>query len=95
MRRSGGTIGVTVHFTSSMTLHTKKEEFLSNKHNKQKFIALLSQRLEQAGCEIHQASRNTNILIVQTTLTSAAKQETVQIREDTHLHILLMYHAKY
>ena len=55
MRRSGGAIGVTVHFTSSMALQTRKEEFLSNKH---RFITLLSQRLEQAGCEIHQASGN-------------------------------------
>ena len=80
MRRSGGTIGVTVHFTSSMAFQTKKEEFLSNKHNKQRFISLLSQRLEQAGCEIHQASGNTDVLIVQTALTSAAKQETVQVK---------------
>ena len=56
-RRSGGTIGVTVYFISSMALQTKKEEFLSNKHNKQRFIAFLSQRLEQAGCEIHQGKR--------------------------------------
>ena len=55
-RRSGGTIGVTVHFISSMVLQTKKEEFLSNKHNIHRFIALLSQRLEQSGCEIHQTS---------------------------------------
>ena len=40
MRKSGGTIGVTVHFTSSMPLQTKKEEFLSNKPNKQRFNAL-------------------------------------------------------
>jgi len=53
MRRSGGTIGVTVHFTSSMALQTKKEEFLSNKQNEQRFIALLSQRLEK------QAARST------------------------------------
>ena len=56
MRRSGGTIGVTVCFISSMKLQAKKEEFLSNKHNKQRFIAVLSQRLEE-GCEIHQARR--------------------------------------
>ena len=94
MRRSGGTIGVTVHFTSSTTLHTKKEEFLSNKHNKHRFIALLSQRLEQAGCEIHQATGNADVLIVQMALTSAAKQETVQVGDDTDLRVLLIYHAK-
>jgi len=41
-RRSGGTIGVTVQFTSSMAFQTRKEEFLSNKQNKQRFIDLLS-----------------------------------------------------
>ena len=85
MRRSCGIIGVTVHFTSSMALQTKKEEFLSNKHNKQRFIALFSQRLEQAGCEIHQARGDADVLIVKTVLTSAAKQDTV---------VLLIYHAK-
>ena len=42
MWRSGGTIGVTVHFNSSIALQTKKGEFLSNKHSKQRFTALLS-----------------------------------------------------
>ena len=94
MRRSGGTIGVPVHFTSSMALQSKKEEFLSNKHNQQRFIALLSQRLEQAGCEIHQASGNADVLIVQTAFTSAAKQETVLVGDDANLLVFLIYHAK-
>ena len=94
MRRSGGTIGVTVHFTSSMALHTKKEEFLSNKHNKQRLIALLSQRLEQAGCEIHQARGDADVLIVQTAFTSVAKQEPVLVGDDTDMLVLLIFHAK-
>ena len=94
MRRSGGTIGVTVHFISSMALQSKKKEFLSNKHNKQRFIDLLSQRLEQAGCEIHQARGHANVLIVQTASTSAANQETVLVGDDTDLLVLLIYHAK-
>ena len=94
MRRSGGTIGVTVHFTSSMALQTKKEDFLSNKHNKQRFIALLSQRLEQAGCGIHQGRGDADVLIAQTALTSAAKQDTVLVGDDTYMFVLLIYHAK-
>ena len=93
MRRSGGTIGVTVHLISSMALQTKKEEFLSNKHNKQRCIALLSQRLEQAGYEIHQARRDADVLIVQTALTSAAKKEPVLVGDDTNLLVLVIYHA--
>ena len=94
IRRSGGTIGVTVHCISSMTLQTKKEEFLSNKHNKQRSIAFLSQGLEQAGCEIHQTRGETDVLIVQTALTSATKQETVLVGDDTDLLVLIIYHAK-
>ena len=67
IRRSGGTIGVTVHFISSMALQTKKEEFLSNKYT---------------------------IAFVQTALTSAVKQETVLVGEDTDMLVLLIYHAK-
>ena len=94
MRRSGSTICVTVHPTSSMALQTKKEEFLSNKQNKQRFIALLFQRLGQAGCEIHQARGDAKVLIVQTALTSAAKQETVQVGMIQICLVLLIYHAK-
>ena len=64
IRRLGGTIGVAVHVTSSMALQTKKKEFLSNKHNKQRLIVLLSQRLEQTGCKIHQARGEADVLIV-------------------------------
>ena len=94
MRRSGGTIGVTVHFISSMAHQTKKEESFSNKHNKQRFIALLSQRLEHAGYEIHQARGDADVLIVQTALISAAKKEPVLVGDDTNLLVILIYHAK-
>ena len=94
MRRPTGTIGVAVHFTSSMALQMKKEEFLSNKQNKQRFIGLLSARLEQTGCEIHQARGDAYVLIVQTALASAAQQETVLVGDDTDLLVLLIHHAK-
>ena len=94
IRRSRGKIGVTVQFTSSMALQTKKEEFLSNEQNKQRFIILLSQRSEQSGCEIHQARGDADVLIVQTALKSATKQETVLVGDDTDLLVLLIHHAK-
>ena len=91
LRRSGGTIGITVHFIPSMALQAKKEEFLSNKHNKQRFIALLSQMLEEAGYEIHHARGDADVLIVQTASTPAANQETVLVGDDTDLLVLLIY----
>jgi len=79
-------IGVTVQLTSSMALQTTKEEFFSNEQNKQRFIILLSQRLEQSGCKIHQARGDADVLVVQTALKSATKQETVLVGDDaSHL----------
>ena len=52
-RRTGGRTGLTVDFASDMVMKSKKEEFLSNKTNKQKFIMLLTDCLDQAGCETH------------------------------------------
>ena len=92
-RRSSGTIGTTVHFTPTMTLQIKKDEFLSNKQNKQKFISYLSQKLEQRGCEIHHARGDADLLIVQTALASAARQETILVGDDTDLLVLLLHHA--
>jgi hypothetical protein len=53
--RNGSGAGVAVHFTGDMALKMKKDEFLCNKENKQGFIQLLTSKLEQDGCEVHQA----------------------------------------
>lgn len=76
-----------------MILQTKKEEFLSNKENKQRFIALLSQKLEQSGCEVHQARADADLLIVQTAVATAASRVTVLVGDDTDLLVLLIHHA--
>ena len=52
-RRTGGRTGLTVDFTRDMVMKLKKEEFLANKTNKQKFIMLLSEHLQQVGCDTH------------------------------------------
>ena len=41
---SGGYIASTVHFDHTMTLQTKKEEFLANTQNKQRLINMLGNR---------------------------------------------------
>jgi len=64
MRRAGSKVGTVVPpFILSMTLRTKKKEFLSNHDSKQRFTAMLSQRLEQSGCEVHQAKTDADLLI--------------------------------
>ena len=41
-RRKGGRAGATVDFTCNMAMKSKKENFLPNKDNKQRFIRMLN-----------------------------------------------------
>lgn len=45
----------TIKFTEDMIIKSKKD-FLSNKENKERFIKLLRERLEAAGCLTEQAT---------------------------------------
>ena len=54
-RRAKGKASVTVTFTEDMQLTIKKEQFLANNTNKQKFINMLSDHLESNKCKVHHA----------------------------------------
>ena len=92
-RRSKGQGGATVTFTESMHLTMRKDQFLVNKENKQRFINMLSTKLAQKNCKTYHASGDTDLLIVQKTVESAATVDTVLIGDDTDLLILLIYHG--
>ena len=47
--RTGGRAGPTLDFTRDMVMGSKKEELLSNKDNKQRFISMLGQIMEHVG----------------------------------------------
>ena len=66
LRRTKGLIGPKVNFVGSMPLKTKKEHFLSNCENKQRFIDILSSKLQEHGAE-----SDADLLIVQTAVDSA------------------------
>ena len=68
LRRTVNCAGDEVLFTGGMVLKSKKEEFLINKANKQRFICFVSDKLERAGCSVDHAKDNADILIVQTTV---------------------------
>ena len=70
-RRSGGVTSPTAHFTEDIVIQTKKEEFLSNKHNKQLLINTLSSTVTNRGCRTLHASGDADFMIVQTALQSA------------------------
>ena len=77
-----------------MLVTLKKDEFLSNQVNKQKFINLLSENLEHAGYSTRHAKGDADVMIVDTAITKARDQTTVLIGEDTDLLVLLLYHAE-
>ena len=91
--RTGGRVGATAHFDLSMALQSGKDEFLSNKENKQRFIHMLSDKLEQVGCKAHHASGDADLLIVQTAVAAANIRQTVVIADDTDVLVLLIHHA--
>ena len=92
-QRRAKKIGPTVAFTSQMPLTMNKVEFIANKVNKQKFIALLGQELEKASCTVYHASGDADVLIIQKAVQSAQTMETILIGEDTDLLVLLCYYA--
>jgi len=52
-RHASGKVAATVTFKESMSITLKKENFLSNLKNKQRFLMMLSQALQNAGCVTH------------------------------------------
>ena len=77
-----------------MLVTLKKDEFLSNQVNKQKFINLLYENLEHAGYSTRHAKGDADVMIVDSAITKERDQTTVLIGEDTDLLVLLLYHAE-
>ena len=86
-RRTGGHSSVTVHFTGAMVIQSKKE-------NKQRFIQLLSNKLELVGCVTFHSTHDADVLIAQTAVASARIRDTVFIGDDTDILVLLLHHAE-
>ena len=93
-RRTGGRTCPTVDFTRDMVMKFKKEDLLSNKDNKQRFIGMLGQSLEHVGCETRHAKGVADVLIVETTGQFTMYSETTLVGDDTDLFVLLCFHVK-
>ncbi len=72
----------------------KKEEFLTNLDNKQRFLELLVIRMNENGLHCIQAVGDADLLIVKTAIDLARNETTVVMGEDTDLLILLLHHSK-
>ena len=72
----------------------KKDAFLSNVNNKQKFIYLVGESMSKVGISVVHAKGDADCQIVQEALKSAADCETHIVGEDTDLLVLLLFHVK-
>lgn len=93
VRCKGSKIGLSVNFTAYTINRSKKEEFLANKNNKQKFINLLSESLKQVVYNVLNAGADADLFIVKTAVELAESARTVVVGDDTDLLILLCYHS--
>lgn len=55
---------------------------------------MLSQSLKKEGCDVLHVKGDADLLIVQTTIASSARFETLLVDDDTDLLILLCHHSK-
>ena len=92
-RRASGKDASTVTFPESMSVTLKKDNFLSNPKNKQRFLSMLSKALQNVGCITHHANGDADLLIVKTAVESARTSTTVLVGDNTDLLVLLCYHA--
>ena len=82
-----------MNLTPETVVSLKKKDFLSNITNKQKFLMLLSDYLQRAGCTTAHATGDADMLIVGKAIESSQSKDTVLIGDDTDLLVLLLYHA--
>ena len=94
-RRAAGKAGATVTFTENMKVTLKKDNFLANPKNKQRFINMLSRFLQEDNCPTYHAEGNTDVLIVKTAVESAREKNTctVLVRDETDLLVLLCFYT--
>jgi len=91
--RSGGVVGAKVNSDGSTPVASKKEHFLAHANNKQRFVDMLSQKLQTAGCHVLQAVGDADVLIANTAVARAAESPSTVVGEDTDLLVLLICHA--
>ena len=92
-QRRTGCEGRKVMFNLSMKLQLKKDDFLSNKENKQRFLGLLGEHLAMRGCEIAHATGDADVPIVQAAVTVPDTCEAVPVGDVTDLLVLLIHLA--
>ena len=92
-QRRTGCEGRKVTFNLSMKLQLKKDDFLSNKENKQRFLGFLGEHLAMRDCEMAHATYDADVPIVQAAVTVSDICEAVLVGDDTGLLVLMIHLA--
>ena len=90
-QRRAAKAGATVTFTEDTKVTMKKDNFLTNYKNKQRFINILSRFVLENNCPTYHAEDDTDVLIVKTAVESARERNTVLVGDDTNLLLLCYY----
>lgn len=94
LRRSRTTTHVEVKVEDSIHVNLGQSEFLANAKNKMGLISLLTVHLQRAGCTVHQAPGDADLMIVLTAIDEAEKGLGASVvGDDTDLLVLLTVHA--
>ena len=92
-RRGQNRVSNKVDITEATKFTGKKEDFLSNKENKQALIRLISERMRGRGCAVIQAEGDADVEIVKAAVAMSSYKTTTLIGEDTDLLVLLLHHS--
>lgn len=92
--RRNKNFGSEISFIGATPLKTKKQEFLSNSKNRNKFVDMLSEKLVETGLTVAKTTDDANILIAEKSVSISAEKMTVVVGEEATLLVLMCFYAK-
>ena len=92
LKRGGINVSPGIEFEPESPFLSKKNEFLQNTRNKQRFICHLTRVLERS-CTVMQAEGDADTTIVEQVLESAKTKTTIVVADDTDILVLLCSQA--
>ena len=93
MRRSAGAKSFEIHIRHSTCPNTKKETFLSQDKNKQRFIDMLSERLLDNGIQVRHSDGDADVLIIKTAIEYMQRTNVILVADDdTDIFVLAIHY---
>ena len=86
-----GKVGRAVHFLEQTVLNMTKDEFLVNLDNRQRFLEMLTSKMNSSNLYAIQSSGDADALIVNSSNEAAKLKSTVVVGKDTDILMLLIH----